>query len=190
MVRAAAEVGFESIAVADVVDRAGVSQETFYELFESREQCLFAAHDRLIDSLVAHVTRAFRRRGSWPLKIRRALAALLDAYAAEPEVARIATVEIPAAEPGARRRYRGALERFLPLFREGRRYAESGILPADLELMAVGGAEAILHDEVIAGRTEELPALLPDILFAVLVPYVGPEAAAAEVQRTETLSPS
>jgi hypothetical protein len=47
--------------------------------------------------------------------------------------------------------------------------------------MAIGGAEAIVCDEVMADRTEDLPTLLPDILFAVLVPYVGPEAAAAEV---------
>jgi AcrR family transcriptional regulator len=189
MVRAVAEQGFESVRVADVVQRAGVSSAAFYELFENERECLFAAYERVIDALVAHVTRAFKRGGSWPVKIRRALGALLDAYAAEPEVARMATVEVPAAAPGAQRRYRGALERFIPLFREGRRYAQSEVLPADLELMAVGGAEAIIFDEVLAGRTEELPTLLSDILFTVLVPYVGPEAAAVEVQRTQALSP-
>jgi AcrR family transcriptional regulator len=189
MVRAAAEQGFDSVTVADVVKRAGVSSAAFYELFEDEKECLFAAYERVIDALIAHVNRAFGRRGSWPVKIRRALGALLDAYAAEPEVARMATVEVPAAAPGARRRYRSALERFIPLFREGRGYSQSEILPADLELMAIGGAEAIIFDEVFAGRTEELPTLLPDILFTVLVPYVGPEAAAAEVQRTQALSP-
>ena len=43
--------------------------------------------------------------------------------------------------------------------------------------MAVGGAEAVIFEEVLSGRTEELPTLLPDILFTVLVPYIGPEAA-------------
>ena len=183
MVRMVAEQGFESVDVGEVIERAGVSRATFYELFEDKEECLFAAHERVIDALVAYVGRAFEGPGPWPLKIRRALGACLEAYSAEPEVARMATVEVPAAGPEAQRCYRDALERLVPLFRGGREYAESEVLPPDLELMAVGGAEAIIHDEVAAGRTEELPSLLPDILFVVLVPYVGPEAATAEVRR-------
>jgi AcrR family transcriptional regulator len=184
MVREVTEKGFESVSVADVVERARVSRAAFYQLFENERECLFAAYERVIDALVAHVTRAFEGRGSWPLKIRRALGALLEAYSAEPAVARMATVEVPAAEPEARRRYQQGLERLRPLFSEGRKYAESDIFPRDLELMAVGGAEAIIFDQVVAARTEELPELLPDILFTVLVPYVGPEEALAEVERT------
>ena len=184
MVRLVAENGFESVAVADVVDRAGVSRTTFYELFESKDECLCAAYDRVIDVLVAYVSRAYEGDGPWPLKSRRALRACLEAYSVEPEVARMATVEVPAAGPEAQRRYHDGVGQFRPLFSEGRKYAESDILPPDLELMAVGGAEAIIFDEVVAGRTKELPTLLPDILFAVLVPYVGPEAAKAEVRRT------
>ncbi|HEX6586187.1 MAG TPA: TetR/AcrR family transcriptional regulator [Solirubrobacterales bacterium] len=188
-VRMAVENGFESVAVDDVVERAGVSRSSFYRLFESLEECMFAAYERVINALVAHVTRAFEGPGSWPQRISRALGALLEAYAAEPEVARMATVEVPAAGPESRRRYHDALKRLLPLFREGRAYAEGETLPADTELVAIGGAEAIIFREVVADRTEELPTLLPDILFTVLVPYVGPDAAATEVLRTRSLSP-
>jgi AcrR family transcriptional regulator len=184
MVRATAENGCESVGVAEVVERAGVSRSAFYALFEDKQDCLIAAYEKVIDALVAYVARAFEGRGPWPLKIRRALGACLEACSAEPEVARMATLEVPAAGPEAQRCYRDALERLLPLFREGREYAEGEGLPPDLELMAVGGAEAIIHDEVAAGRTEKLPNLLPDILFVLLVPYVGPEAATAEVRRT------
>ena len=115
----------------------------------------------MIDGLVAHVSRAFEGAGPWPLKIRRGLAACLEAFSAEPEVARVATVEVPAAGPEAQRHYRGALERLRPLFKEGREYAKSDTLPPDTELMAVGGAEAVILEEVAAGRTEELPACSP-----------------------------
>ena len=144
----------------------------------------------VIDGLVDHVSRAFEGAGPWPLKIRRGLAACLEAFSAEPEVARVATVEVPAAGPEAQRRYRGALERLRPLFREGREYAKSDTLPPDTELMAVGGAEAVIFEEVLSGRTEELPTLLPDILFTVLVPYIGPEAAKAEGRRTRSSWPA
>jgi hypothetical protein len=130
------------------------------------------------------MARAFEGDGPWPQRIGRAMQACLEACSAEPEVTRMATVDARAARPEAQRRYREALERLVPLFVEGREYAANSIqLPPDLELMAVGGAETIIFDEVIAGRAEELPARLPDVLFTVLAPYIGPEAAAAEVRR-------
>jgi hypothetical protein len=51
--------------------------------------------------------------------------------------------------------------------------------------MAVGGAEAIVFDEVVAGRVSGLPALLPDILFTLLVPYLGPEEAVEQMRRAQ-----
>jgi AcrR family transcriptional regulator len=184
MVRAVAEEGFESVSVTDVVRRADVPRAAFYEVYECERECLLAAYEKVIDALVAYVGRAFEGDGPWPLKMRRALGACLEACSAEPEVARMTTVEVPATEPEAQRRYRGALTRFRPLFSEGRKYAGPEILPPDLELMSIGGVEAIIHDEVAAGRTKGLPALLPEILFTVLVPYVGPDVAAAEVRGT------
>jgi hypothetical protein len=52
-------------------------------------------------------------------------------------------------------------------------------------LLALGAAEAIVLEEVEAGRTEGLPALAPAILFSRLVPFLGPEEAAAEMRRAE-----
>jgi AcrR family transcriptional regulator len=183
-VRLVAEKGFESVTVFDVLDRADVSRAAFYQLFESKDECLFAAYEKVLDSLVAYVGRAYETDGPWPLKVRRAMQACLEACSAEPEVTRMTTVDLPAARPEAQRRFRNALERFVPLFIEGREYASDEInLPRDLERMAVGGAEMIIFDEVVAGRAEDLPTRLPDLLFSVLAPYIGPEAAAAEVRR-------
>jgi hypothetical protein len=47
--------------------------------------------------------------------------------------------------------------------------------------MAMGGAEAIIFDEVVSGRASKLPEILPDIVFAVLVPFIGPEDAAVSM---------
>jgi AcrR family transcriptional regulator len=185
-VRLVAEKGFDSVTVFDVVSRADVSRADFYELFESKDECLFAAYERVLDSLVDYVARAFEGDGPWPVRIRRAMEACLEACSAEPEVARMTTLDAPAARPEAQRRYRNALERFVPLFIQGREYAANAVhLHPDLERMAVGGAETIIFDEVVAGRAQELTARLPDLLFTVLVPYLGPEAAAAEVRRAE-----
>jgi AcrR family transcriptional regulator len=184
MVREMAEKGYDALTLADVVGRAGVSKSTFYDEFANKDECLFCAYDRVIDELVHYVEDAYRREGPWPERLRDALDALLRALAAEPEVAQMAAVAFPAAGPEAHQRYREALDRFLPLFREGRAFSLRGEeLPPDVDLMAVGGAEVIIFDEVVSGRVSRLPAMLPEILFAVLVPFIGPDEAATYMHR-------
>jgi AcrR family transcriptional regulator len=190
MVRAATEKGLDSVTVTDVVRRARVSRAAFDELFESRAECLLAAFERVIGALSAYAGRASAADAPWPLRMSRALAALLAACSAEPEVTMMTAVTVPAAGREARRRYRDSLRLFLPLFREGRQYAERGDLPPDLELMAIGGAEAIISREVLSGRAKQLPAVLPDLLFTTLVPFIGPDAAAAEVRHTRKFRPA
>jgi AcrR family transcriptional regulator len=180
MVRATAEKGYDDVTVHDVVARAGLSRITFSEEFESKDECLFAAYDRVIDELVVYVADAFSSERDWPVRVRDGLDALLRALAAEPDVAQMAAVEFPSAGPQAHQRYRDALERFLPFLQEGREFSgRPGELPPAVELMAVGGAEVIIFDEVVGGRVSSLPAMLPEIVFAVLVPFIGPEDAAA-----------
>lgn len=180
MVRVIAEKGYDDVTVRDVVARAGVSPTTFYDEFADQDECLFAAYDRVIDELVVYVADAFGSERDWPERIRDGLDALLRALAAEPDVAQMAAVEFPAAGPQAHQRYRDALERFLPFLEEGREFAgRSGELPPGVELMAVGGIEVIIFEEVVGGRVSNLPAMLPEMVFAVLVPFIGPEDAAA-----------
>jgi hypothetical protein len=40
--------------------------------------------------------------------------------------------------------------------------------------MAAGAVSGLIFDELQARRAEELPGLFPDLLFAMLVPYLAP----------------
>jgi hypothetical protein len=51
--------------------------------------------------------------------------------------------------------------------------------------MAIGAVAGLISDELAEGRAEQLPNLLSDLLFATLVPYIGPAAAAREVGGNE-----
>ena len=55
-------------------------------------------------------------------------------------------------------------------------------LPGEVELLAVGAAEAIVFEQIQAGRTARLGELGPEILFSVLVPFVGTAAASAAME--------
>ncbi len=186
MVRVAAAKGYEATTVADVIEAAAVNRETFDGMFANREACFLEAYDAVIDVLVAHVSTAFESTVGqpWPDRIAAALRALVDLLATEHDIARMAMVEVTAVGEDARIRYRAALGRFTYFLEEGRTVSpQADELPADTARFAIGGATSMIFDEVRAGRGPELRRLLPDLLFAVLMPYVGPEAAEDEMRR-------
>lgn len=187
--RTVAEKGYEATTVADVVEGAGVSRTTFYELFEDKEECFFAAYDQAIDLLLARVASAFESTTSWPERVRAGLEAFLHELAAEPERAQMIMLQSTGAGPGMHRRYGSVIDRFNPFFEQGQSYVEAGPeLPDRVAQMAVGAAEAVVLDEVVAGRAAELPRLLPDLLFSVLAPFLGPQQAHALMREAEGAS--
>jgi len=191
MLRVAAAKGYEATTVADVIEVAGVSQESFEAMFEDKAECFLEAYDAVFDVLVAHVTSAFESAAGepWPERIAAGLTALVELLAAEAGIARLSMVEVTALGDDARGRYRAALARFTPFLEEGREYSgQGGELPADTARFAIGGATSMIFDEIRAGRGPELKRILPDLVFAVLMPYLGPEAAEDEMRRVTRAS--
>lgn len=183
-IRAIAERGYEATTVDELLEHADLARVAFEQEFDDKEVCVLAAYDWVIDGAVARFAEAYETgmATSWPEAVRRGLEALLAAIAEHPAATRVATVEVPAVGPEAHRRYRAAMERFLPYLRDGRDFCERPEeLPDHVDLMALGAAEAIIFDEIAGGRAEGLPAMMPEILFTVLVPYLGPQDAAGEM---------
>ncbi|HXS32855.1 MAG TPA: TetR/AcrR family transcriptional regulator [Solirubrobacterales bacterium] len=186
MLRVAAAKGYEATTITDVIEVAGVSRETFEEMFGDKPTCFLEAYDAVFDVLVAHVTAAFESAAGepWPERIATGLRALVELLATEADIARLSMVEVTAAGDDARARYRAALARFTPFLEEGREYSsQGGELPADTARFAIGGATSMIFDEIRAGRGPELKRILPDLVFAVLMPYLGPEEAEDEMRR-------
>jgi AcrR family transcriptional regulator len=186
-IRVVAEKGYATTTVADLTREAGISRTTFYEMFDDKQACFLAAYDAAVDTLVRRVSATYEAaEGPWPERARAGLATLLEALAEEPALARLALVDIGAAGPAAQRRYRAAVQRLTPLFEDGRDFAPGGRgLPANVSRMAIGGVAGLIVDELLSGRAEHLPAILPDVLFATLTPYLGPDVAAREVAKAK-----
>jgi AcrR family transcriptional regulator len=183
-VRVVAEKGYGAMTIGDLTKEAGVSRTTFYEFYEDKEACFLAAYDNAVEMLVRRVIKAYESQQAWPDRAAAGLTALLETLAEEPALAKLSLVDIGRAGPTAQRRYRAAIQRLTPLFDEGRDFATGGRnLPANTSRMAIGGVTGLIADELVAGRAEALPGLLSDVLFATLVPYIGPDTAAREVER-------
>jgi hypothetical protein len=54
--------------------------------------------------------------------------------------------------------------------------------------LLLGGATlAAVYEEVVRERTAELPSLLPELTFELLVPFVGEEAARVQERRAAAI---
>jgi hypothetical protein len=152
--------------------------------FLDKDSCLFAAYAQLTERLARKTAEGYALGHEWPQQVRRGLESLLEELAGAPAVARLLIRTFPAIGPAARARYQEFVESFALLLRGGRELSEMGAeLPAEVELLAIGAAEAIVFEEIEAGRTAQLPVLAPAILFSLLVPFLGPETASAEMER-------
>ncbi len=191
MLRVASSKGYEETTVTDVISAAGVSRQTFDELFADKQACFLAAYDAAADVAASYVIGAFEAAEGrpWPDRVEAALGALVELFEAEAAIIKMAMVEVTAIGEDPRVLYRDALARFEPLFDDGFRYSPQGKeLPADTASFAVAAAVSMIFDEMRSGRGEELRRILPDLAYAVLMPYLGPQEAEAEMKRVATAS--
>src|SRR6187397_2433509 len=73
-----AQRGFASLAVANVIEQAGVSRGTFYEIFDNKFDCLLAAQQRAFDRLHEVIVSACSAEEEWPRGVAAGVAAGLD----------------------------------------------------------------------------------------------------------------
>jgi AcrR family transcriptional regulator len=188
-VEATATRGYEATTVADILAVAGVGRETFYELFEDRRDCVLAAHQQLLDDLIERIRIAYAGPGEWAGRCRRTLAALLDWFAADPLAGRFLLLELPAVGAGFHERFEAGFDRFVAVLDAGLDADLPDPDPLSATSLAVGVTISRVYSEVAAGRTEELPRLLSQLTYEVLVPFLG-EAKAAETAFTAAAQPS
>lgn len=101
MADAMVERGYAGTPVAEILRRAGVSRETFYQQFGSKEQCFAHAYEAAVEILLDRVGGVRAAPASRAQRIDRVLRAYLDALADEPAFARLFLVEVYAAGPEA-----------------------------------------------------------------------------------------
>jgi len=191
LVEVGAQRGYEGITVDEVAGLAGVDRAEFERHFADKEACFLAAYEVMSDLLIASVEAAFERTEGlpWADRVAAALSDLVALLADRAELARMPIVEVTAIPGDARVRSREALDRFIPFLEQGRDAAGEGMeLPEETARFAIGAGSTLIFDEFRAGRGAELEAILPDLVFAVTMPYLGVEAAEAEMRKARSLN--
>lgn len=209
---AACEQGAANVTVAQIVERAGVSRRTFYEIFGDAEQCLLAALRDALARAVDRVSPAWRAQGGWCERLRNALAELLCLFDEEPVTGRLLVVESLAAGHRMLGERSRVLDGLIQALHEDLPPARTGVGPAGARSAAggggagparrgdgpvrvevegaVGGALSVLHTRLTeyatgrpAGFSGPLSELTGPLMSMLVLPYMGPAAARREMAR-------
>lgn len=208
MIDVVSERGRANATVAHVVGRSGVSRRTFYEVFDDFEDCFLAALDQSLAEISRYVLDVYDPTEKWRTRIRSALAGLLEFLDDEPAMGRLCVVETLGAGLRVHQRRLAILDGVVAAVDEGRKQSRSAdTLPPLTSEGVVGGVLSVLHARLVphaasdrgatrakgarrgkdSGRHGERPDSLLELTGAlmamIVLPYLGPAAAAKEAAR-------
>ncbi len=164
MAEAVAEHGYAKTSVAQVLKRAGVSRESFYEQFSNKEECFLAAYDAAASILLEVMSAGLADTpdpgpdgGDLLVTLSRLLETYLGALASEPAVARTFFVEVYAAGEAALARRVEVQARFVEAITAivGARDEEERFACEAL----VAAISALVTQRVCAGRFDDIEDL-------------------------------
>jgi AcrR family transcriptional regulator len=184
MLQEISERGAANVSVGHVVARSGVSRRTFYEIFDDREDCFLAAFDDALKHVAQVVVPAYEQPGSWRVRMRSALVALLDCLERDRATGRLLIVESLAAGLGALERRRGVIAQVIPIVERGS--METKTTDAQPGLTAegiVGGVLSVLHARLTEATEANLLDLTGPLMGMIVLPYLGPAAARKEIEK-------
>jgi AcrR family transcriptional regulator len=184
MAQVASERGAANATVAHVVERAGVSRRTFYELFCDREDCFLAAFEEAAARASNSVLRAYDPHAKWPERIRAGLIAFLSFLEREPFMGRLLIAESLAAGPQVLRRRQEILSQVSAALESGRELPKAQPIPSPLTAESVvGGVLSVLHARMTQDKQPGMLHLTGPLMSMIVLPYLGLSAAKRELER-------
>jgi AcrR family transcriptional regulator len=177
--------GYVAMSVEDIVVTAGVSRRTFYDNFRGKEDVYLAAYDEITTQLLTVVSAAYDEAEGLVNKVRDSLVTFLQFVADNPTFADLCIVEVMAAGSNAIERRNRTMAAFAVLIEQAAaaELPKSKLPPSLTAETLVGGIYEVVYARVLQGEGAELPTLLPDLLFSVLLPYVGRDTAGSLLEK-------
>lgn len=175
------ERGYAGTTVGAVLERAGVDTGSFEAHFAGKEDCALAALNKIVSETLARISMAHPRAADAVERRKFEVKEILELMASRPGFAWLGCVETrQGGTPRMHDSYESAV-RVLALMMEraGGAAEKQGIAAR----AALGGAEAVVRRELAAGRSGRLPQLLPDFVYAALVPFVGQREALRQARQ-------
>jgi len=173
------EIGYRAVTVEQVLSHSGVSLEQFEAEFGDLESCFVAAYEAEADVLCEAMLEAAGRADGWRAGTRAALERLLRFVAERPAVARALLRDVHVVGGSALVKHEEVLARLTAAVGGSAKLPEEQL--AWTSSFIVGAVEGVVSARLARGETDDLLALLPELMYLIVASFEGREAATAEL---------
>jgi len=184
LIEVAAERGYADTTIEMVFTRAGLDRPAFDRHFRGKYDGFLTAWQEINEECMESVMRAYESERDWPDRLRAVAQTVIGSLRDEPSRASFA-VEVLAAGDAARARRDMTMRVIASLIDAGRKEMEDPeSVPHTTAEALAGSAYGQLYAKVVRGDTEDLLGLVPQLMSAAVMPYLGVEAALEELNRS------
>jgi AcrR family transcriptional regulator len=176
-----AERGYEAVSVRLIVDRAGTTMGEFHLRFTDKQDATVQTMRASISSVRWTTETAYATGGTWREGLRAAAWAAADYIDRRPNLVYACVIGLLGAKNEMLRVVREeCLMCGASLIERGR--SETPDAPAGAGLMAMGSMAQLLTHRLQKGEPVLAHAMVPEMLYMSVRPYVGEEAAREELE--------
>jgi AcrR family transcriptional regulator len=183
VIEIAAERGYGETTVEEIVDRAGLDRAAFDRHFRGKYDCFLSAWQDVSEECMGTMVKAYESAEEWPDRLRAVAEQIVRGLSEDPSRASFG-VEVLAAGDAARARRDMTMRVIAGLIDSGRLLMDDPeAVPHTTAEALAGSAYGQIYSRVVRGAVDELPALIPQLMSAAVMPYLGVEAAMDELRR-------
>ncbi|HEV7400648.1 MAG TPA: TetR/AcrR family transcriptional regulator [Solirubrobacterales bacterium] len=183
LIEIAAERGYAETTIELILDRAGLDRPAFDRHFRGKYDCFLSAWQEMNEGCMREMLEAFNSQEEWPDRLRAVACEIVDNLRNDPGRASFA-VEVLSAGDAARARRDMTMRVIASLIDAGRNEMDDPeSVPHTTAEALAGSAYGQVYAKVVRGEADELPALVPQLMSAAVMPYLGVEAGLAELAR-------
>jgi AcrR family transcriptional regulator len=177
------ERGYRATTVPMLLERAGVDRATFRRLFTDLENCFCEVYRELQVELTEIVVEAVVAEPTWRDRLRATAYSMADYVSEDERRAHFTVIDVRTAGDRAIYMMNQLYERLFDLIDEGRR--EPGVRDSVTRATAeaIGGTFFFqMFSSYEPGSADDARARVPELMYLAVLPYLGREAAEAELQ--------
>jgi AcrR family transcriptional regulator len=183
------ERGFRQVGVDDLCARAGIDPAAFDARYTDLEDCFCQVYERCAAEFLARLESAAEGESDWRARLRAIARACLLHIQEDPARAHFTVVEALSAGERVQLARERVFERLASYVDEGR--AEAGarrsLTPNTAESLN-GAVFQHMRAAIENERDADPEDLLAELMYAAVLPYLGPEAAAEELEIRTSMS--
>jgi len=183
LIDVAADRGYAETTIEMVLERAGLDRPAFDRHFRGKYDCFLSAWQEINETCMREMLEAYNSCEEWPDRLRAVACEIVEGLRGDPSRANF-SLEVLAAGDAARARRDMTMRVLASLIDAGRNEMEDPeAVPHTTAEALAGAAYGQVYSRVVRGGADELPELVPQLMSAAVLPYLGLEAAMAELSK-------